>query len=219
MNPSDMPSPGELQPQGGWRTTEAQRLPVPSPRRRGPLFRAVSLLARAFGREQVPDLFAVLHVHRRLFWPWLLFASRLMPRGRLPARDRERIILRMAWNCRSRYEWGQHVEIALSIGMSDADILRVAQGPAACADPAGRALLQACDELHREQCVTPATWAALAARYEQKLLIEFLMLAGHYVMLAGFLNSAGLRLEPPVEEVLEAFQRRTALTASAPRSP
>ncbi len=34
------------------------------------------------------------------------------------------------------------------------------------------------------------------------------MLIGHYRMLAGFLTSAGLALEPPIEEWLAAFHRR-----------
>ena len=33
---------------------------------------------------------------------------------------------------------------------------------------------------------------------------------GHYRMLAGFLNSAGLALEAPIEERLAAFHRRVA---------
>jgi len=198
-----------LQPEGGWRL-EPQRLLPPPPARRGLLFRGLSRLARAFGRSEVPDLFPLLHLHRRLFWPWLLFASRLMPGGRLPAQARERIILRTAWNCRSRYEWGQHVDLALACGMSDAEILRIAHGPAACADLAERALLSACDELCRERCVSGETWAALSARYDERLLLEILMLAGHYAMLAGLLNSAGLRLEPAIAAKLDAFQARTA---------
>jgi alkylhydroperoxidase family enzyme len=206
---------GSLQPEGGWRL-EPQRLLPPPPSRRGLLFRGVSLLARTFGRAEVPDLFPVLHIHRRLFWPWLLFASRLMPRGRLPARERERIILRTAWNCRSRYEWGQHVDIALACGMSDAEILRIARGPSACGDPAERALLAACDELCLDRCVSANTWAALSGRYDERLLIEILMLAGHYAMLAGLINSAGLRLEPAVAATLEAFQGRIVAAGRVP---
>lgn len=202
------PRPQELAPQGGW--CEAPlRLPPPA-KPRGVLFRALARTARIFGRAQVPDVFTVLHLHPRLFWPWLWFASRLMPRGRLPARVREMLILRTAWNCRCRYEWAQHVDLALRVGLTDADILRAARGPAACADAHSRALLQACDELTQGDRLSDATWSLLAERHDRKALIEILLLIGHYRMLAGFLNTAGLRLEAPVEERLAAFHRRLA---------
>lgn len=68
--------------------------------------------------------------------------------------------------------------------------------------------VSACDELCTEHCLSAATWAALASRYDDRLLVEILMLAGHYAMLAGVLNSAGLRLERAVAGQLEAFQAR-----------
>lgn len=199
-----------LAPAKGWYET-ATRLPAPPPAARGLLFRGMSLAARRFGRAQVPDIFAVLHRNPRLFWPWLLFASRLMPGGRLPAQEREMIILRTAWNCRSRYEWGQHVEIALRVGVSDAQIVEVSRGPTAFREPRLRALMQACDELAAASVIGDATWQALAGHYDERLLIEIVILIGHYVMIAGFLNSGGLTLEPPVERVLEEFHQRIGL--------
>jgi alkylhydroperoxidase family enzyme len=160
------------------------------------------------GRQQVPDVFSVMHINSRLFWAWLFFASRLMPRGRLPARDREKIILRTAWNCRSRYEWGQHVDIALRVGVSDEDIVRVSRGPAAFDDLRERALIQACDELFSRQIIFADTWQQLAKHYDEKKLIEILILIGHYQMIAGFLNSAGIALEAQTESKIEDFHRR-----------
>jgi len=210
-----------LHPAAGW-IAAPQRIPTPPPGRRGLAFRGMSLAARAFGRAEVPDIFAVFHLNARLFWPWLFFASRLMPGGRLPAREREKLILRTAWLTRSLYEWGQHVEIGLRVGLGDAEILRVARGPEQCEDPAERLLLQACDELVRGRHLADATWAQLAQRYDDKRLIEIVILVGHYVMVAGFLNSAGLELEPPIAAKLEAFHQRLAaqgLQAGEPAIP
>jgi len=196
-----------LRPAAGW-IEAPQRIPTPPAARRGLAFRSLSLAARAFGRAEVPDIFSVFQINARLFWPWLFFASRLMPGGRLPAREREKLILRTAWLTRSLYEWGQHVEIGLRVGLTDAEVLRVAQGPAHCEDPAERLLLQACDELVGDRHVADETWARLAQRYDDKRLIEMVILVGHYVMVAGFLNSAGLKLEPPIAAKLEAFHQR-----------
>ena len=40
--------------------------------------------------------------------------------------------------------------------------------------------------------VSRKTWATLAGVYDEKQLIELCLLAGHYVMLAGALNSLGV---------------------------
>jgi alkylhydroperoxidase family enzyme len=197
-----------LQPAIGWASTTPQRLAAPPGNERGALFRAVSRFSVMLGRQDVPDVISVLHLNPRLFWPWLVFASRLMPYGKLPATLREKIILRTGWNCRSRYEWGQHVEIALRVGVTDAEIVALTQGPQACADQRDRAALQACDELCSGYQISDTTWQALAGLFSDKELVELTLLIGHYQMIAGFLNSAGLVLEPPVEAVLQAFYQR-----------
>jgi len=197
-----------LQPEGGWAGPPRARLNAPAPAARGILFRTASLFSRFLGRPEVPDVITVLHLHPRLFWAWLFFASRLMPYGKLPPALREKIILRTAWNCRSRYEWGQHVDIALRAGVSDEEIVRISAGPQACTDRHEQAVLQACDEVCRDTLVSDNSWQLLAEKYPEHLLIEILMLIGHYQMIAGFLNSAGLALEAPTEETLQAFYRR-----------
>ncbi|MDI1301319.1 MAG: carboxymuconolactone decarboxylase family protein [bacterium] len=197
-----------LQPENGWAIPATPRLPPPARRERGVLFRTVSRVSGLFGRPQVPDIFSVLHVNARLFWPWLLFASQLMPFGRLTAADREKIILRTAWNCRSRYEWGQHIEIALKAGVTDDDIVSVAKGPAAFADRHTCALMQACDDVFLRQCIADSTWDILSETFSRELLIEIVMLIGHYIMLAGFLNTAGIALEAPLEKTLQDFHQR-----------
>lgn len=199
-----------LQPEGGWAGNGRVRLRAPAPAERGALFRTASLFSRFLGRPDVPDVISVLHINPRLFWPWLLFASRLMPFGRLPPALREKIILRTGWNCRSRYEWGQHVDIALRTGVTDAEIVRITQGPQAFTDRHERAVMHACDEIHRDKHVSDATWHTLAEHYPEKQLIEIMLLVGHYEMIAGFLNSAGLVLEPQTETVLQSFHRRIA---------
>lgn len=206
----------ELAPAGGWAGPAVPRIATPLVSERGLVFRLMSLFSRRLGRAEIPDVFSVFHINARLFWAWLFFASRLFPFGRLRAAERELVILRTAWNCRSRYEWGQHVEIGLRVGLSDAEVMRIAQGPQAFAGDARQALMQACDELFRDRVLSDGTWNALAERYDQRRLIEIAILAGHYIMLAGFLNSAGLRLEAPTEAKLQEFHRRVAATRQVP---
>lgn len=197
-----------LAPPRGWYAMSDARLSTPEPATRGLLFRMVAQASRLFGRKQVPDVFTVLNINPRLFWAWLFFASRLMPWGRLPGTVREMIILRTAWNCRSRYEWGQHIEIALRVGVTDDEIVALASGPSAFTDPLICAVMQACDEVFNDKCISNDTWKMLSTHYSEKLMIEIMILIGHYEMLAGFLNSAGVALEVETEATLQAFYQR-----------
>ena len=102
------------------------------------------------------NIFTTLVRHPRLFRHWLPFGGALLT-GSLPARDREILILRTAWLCRSDYEWGQHVTIALTSGLTPGEV-------AAISDDLGGgswsvlelALLQAVAELHDDNCVGDA---------------------------------------------------------------
>jgi 4-carboxymuconolactone decarboxylase len=144
------------------------------------------------------NIFDTLVRHPGLFRKWLPFGGKLLT-GKLPARDRELLILRTGWHCRSDYEWGQHVLIARSVGISDDEIDRVAQGPGASDwDGFERVLLTAADELHDDACIGDGTWAALAERYDERQLVEVAMLVGHYHMIAFTLNSLGVQREEGV---------------------
>ena len=144
------------------------------------------------------NIFATLVRHPGLFRHWLPFGGKLLA-GKLPGRERELLILRTAWNCRSDYEWGQHVLIARAAGLDDAEIDRVADGPDREGwSPFDRTLLRAADELHGDSCISDRTWTELAGRYDERQLVEVPMLVGHYHMVAYSLNSLGVQREEGV---------------------
>jgi alkylhydroperoxidase family enzyme len=160
---------------------------------------AIELLAQAGGpAEAATNLFATLVRHPGLFRRWLPFGGKLLA-GRLPDRDRELLILRTAWNCRSDYEWTQHARIAAAAGLTADEIERARHdaGDPAWA-PSDALLLHAADELHEQSCLSDATWAALAERYDERQLIELPMLVGHYHLIAFTLNSLGVQVEAGV---------------------
>lgn len=198
----------QLTPPGGWYPAGTPKIAPKETSELSPMWRAVlwaggKWAQKRTGLLQVPQVFLLLMRHRTLFRPWLRFASRLMPYGTLDRRDSELVILRVGWNCRSRYEWGQHVQIGLRSGLSAQEIARVAKGPDASGWSDRQALLlRATDDLHRDRRIGDETWRALSAHYKEKQLIEIGMLAGHYEMLAGVLNSVGLPLEPETEAAL-----------------
>ena len=81
-----------------------------------------------------PNIFTTLGQHPRLFRAWLWYSAHLMPFGQLPRADTELVILRVAWQCRSAYEWHQHVPLGLRMGLTADQIAGVAE------DDAGRPL-------------------------------------------------------------------------------
>src|SRR5687768_8720563 len=110
------------------------------------------------------NIFTTLVRHPGLFRRWLPFGGKLLV-GKLPPRERELLILRTGWRCRSEYEWGQHVLIARAEGITDDEIARVKEGPDATGwDPFDATLLRAADELHDDNFISNATWAGLAER-------------------------------------------------------
>lgn len=193
-----------LAPPGGWITTSTKMNNLSSIDQ-GLIFRIVGKSAKWLGREEVPDIFRLLAIHPRLFWGWLHFASRLFPFGKLKGREREIIILRVAWLCRCRYEWAQHIEIGLRNGLQTQDIVHISSGASAFVDDKEKILIQTCDELIQNKVISEDTWQALSSHYSQKLLIEIPLLIGHYQMLAGLLNSSGLPLEDKLEDFLQKF--------------
>ncbi|MEY1660785.1 carboxymuconolactone decarboxylase family protein [Isoalcanivorax beigongshangi] len=197
-----------LIPPGGWAGPDRVRLDAPPPRRQGWLLRVVGQASRLFGRNQLPNVFPLLHRHPRLFWGWLVFAAQMMPFGTLSGRQREALILRTAWLNRSRYEWAQHVEIALREGLTATEIHTLALAPTTSTDPDLALLLRCCDALHQAPALPDELWQPLLQRHGERGALEVMMLVGHYRMLAAVLNSSGLPLEPSIEAALADFHRQ-----------
>jgi 4-carboxymuconolactone decarboxylase len=150
------------------------------------------------------NIFSTLARHRSLFTRWMRFGGYLLGGGVLPARERELLILRTGYNCGSAYEWGQHVRLALAVGLARAEIERVAEGPEADGwSEADRTLLRAADELNRDAKISSDTWARLAGTYDERGLIEITMLVGQYHMVAFALNSLEVELDEGLEGLPE----------------
>jgi 4-carboxymuconolactone decarboxylase len=120
----------------------------------------------------------------------------LSRRNSLPPREREIVILRVGFLCKSGYEFTQHTRIGLREGLSADEIARIKQGAGAGWSEADAALIRAADELVRDHFVTDATWAALAAHFDQKQCMDVVFTAGQYTQVSMFLNTFGVQLEP-----------------------
>ena len=129
---------------------------------------------------------------------WLPFMTYLLGRTTISAREKEMLILRVAYLARAHYPWGAHVDGGKRTGMTDEEIARVAKGPDAPGWSAHEAaLLRAADELHKDQFVSDATWKRLDEKFDDKQLLETVFIIGQYELLSMYTNSAGIQREGP----------------------
>lgn len=154
------------------------------------------LVAEQIRDGRLPNLYGTMAHHPKLYTPRLRFGQFIQRQSRLPVDVRELLILRTAWLIQAEYEWSHHVPIALANGLTQADVMRVIEGPQAEGwNARHKAVIQAADDLRREAFVTDATWQALARHFDTKELIEIVYTVGGYTMTGLALNTFGVQIE------------------------
>jgi 4-carboxymuconolactone decarboxylase len=155
------------------------------------------------GSRKPLHLPSVIAHHPTFLSPYLVWAKAIALDGVLPRRDAAILALRTALRCGSEFEWGVHAESAVTRhGLTPEDVARVAAGAdAQVSEGSGRsshdaALVRAADELHDDNTITDATWAALGERYDDAARLEVAFVVGHYTMLSMVANTAGVPPEP-----------------------
>ena len=119
----------------------------------------------------------------------------LSKKNALPEREREIVILRIGFLCRSGYEWTQHKAIGLRCGLTEDEIERIKTGADASWSPADAALIRASDELNKDHFISNPTWAALKEHFTDKQCMDVVFTAGQYTQVSMILNSFGIQLD------------------------
>ncbi len=142
------------------------------------------------------NIFGTIAHHPRLLKRFMNFAGLFLNKGLLPAREREIVILRVGWNCQSVYEFGQHTVIGERVGLSLDEVAGLTRDVVTgqWSDEDAHLIAMA-DELCADNCVSDATWHALAQKWNEAELIELVMVAGVYRLVSGFLNTMGVELD------------------------
>jgi 4-carboxymuconolactone decarboxylase len=135
------------------------------------------------------------------FWP-LLRSPEVMNRARamgdylrfasvLPPRLSEFAIIITARQWTQNYEWSVHAPLAEQAGLKPAIVSAVADGrrPDGMADDED-VLYTFCEELHRTQSISDATYARTVKAFGEQGVIDILGISGYYTMLAMVLNTA-----------------------------
>jgi 4-carboxymuconolactone decarboxylase len=148
------------------------------------------------------NIFATLAHHPKLMKRWMVFGNHVLAKSTLSARHRELLILRTGWNCRAPYEWGQHVAIGRTVGITDEEVARLAEGPDAAGwDPFESLLLRAADELHNDTSLSDSTYAELAKRYNEQQMLDLVFTVGQYHLVSMALNSMRVQRDDGVTGV------------------
>ncbi len=156
------------------------------------------ILQGALSHDGSPlNIFGMLGHHPKLLKRFNLLGGFLLNKGLVPAREREIVILRIGWRAQAVYEFGQHTIIGKNEGLSDDEIAGIA-GADHTWSARDAALIAMADDLADDDCVSDATWAALAADWASDQIIELIVTAGFYRLVSGFLNSTGVPLDDGV---------------------
>lgn len=124
----------------------------------------------------------------------------------LPVKLRQIAIMRVAWITRATYMWSSHLNTSKLCGLTDEFYGPVQRG---AYDPYftefERVVIRATEELVRDQKVSDANWAKLAAEWDAKQLLDFLFTVGCYTMVAGVMRSTGAERQEDLLELAEKY--------------
>jgi alkylhydroperoxidase family enzyme len=176
------------------RVPKARLLPVPASEWTDAHREALGTRARG---DETADVFQTCLRNVELCRNWMTFTNYILSeRISITTRDRELLILRTGYLCRSDYEWAAHAALGLRIGLTNEELTRITRGPDAAGWTAADAtLLRAADELHRDQHISDATWTRLRERFDERQMMDIIFTVGQYTIVSMFLNSAGVQLE------------------------
>ncbi len=131
-----------------------------------------------------------------LFAAWLHLGGHLLRRSTLDPRERELVILRATAVAQGTYPFTQHTRIGLDVGLSEAEIEAVIDGPSATNwSEADRATLLAVDELLTGGSLSDQVWSELAARHSVEQRLDLLATAAFYRLASWTLNTCGTPLD------------------------
>ncbi|WP_141566271.1 carboxymuconolactone decarboxylase family protein [Pseudonocardia sp. N23] len=159
---------------------------------------------------KLPDLnvFAMVANAPTVLRPWLRLGGTLLNDLAIDPLLRELVIMQVG-RLAARYEWDQHVGIARAAGATEEQIAALDRGDddAACFDDTQRATLGVVADLVRDGDVPDDRYAALAARLDDRRVVEVMVLAGHYLGLARMMTA--LRIDPDDAAALGAIRAST----------
>ena len=143
------------------------------------------------------------------FRPWTRLGLALLTELELAPSLRELVILQVGRLAPQRYEWDQHVPIALASGVRQEQVDALERGAvdAASFGPVELAVLGFVADMVRDGEVTDADYATLAGHLDDRRIVEVALVAAHYLGLARMMTA--LRIDPDEPIGVGALGART----------
>ncbi len=143
------------------------------------------------------NIFRMLAHAERNYAGFMQLGGTILGRQKLDARLRELAILRIAQVSRARYEWDQHVPIALAAGVTQEqiDALEAGRSEAASFDKTDGLLLDFTGEVMRDVRASDASLARMTEQFSSQEVVELVLVIGFYMMVARLLETTGVDLE------------------------
>jgi 4-carboxymuconolactone decarboxylase len=151
------------------------------------------------GRPRM-NLFRTMMHNAELMDHWRHFGDYVNASDSISARDKELLIMRLAWIYYSEYEWGAHYNTAINVGLTAEQIEQTKVGPESeLWDEFDRAWLRAAGELVEDAFVSDDTWNVLTTRYNESQLMHMFATVAHYHLVAMLTNTLGIQRDAFLE--------------------
>jgi len=152
------------------------------------------------------DALPPLNVFRMLanadtaFAPFLQFGGAVLQKLELDPVLRELVILQVAKQTNAEYEWVQHEAIARVVGSTDGQIEAVRSGDlgSGALAPEAQALLKLVEQFVGTERADDEVFAAVKEYFPPRQIVEALLTAGEYLMLAKVMTHLDLELDEAV---------------------
>jgi alkylhydroperoxidase family enzyme len=116
----------------------------------------------------------------------------------LPPRPREIAVLRIGHITKAAYEWHHHKRFALSVGVTEEEIGKIAtDGPVTELDEEGNLLCRVADEITHDIRLSDEALAMALDRYGPRQTTELILCCCWFNLVSRFLESTGIEIESP----------------------
>jgi len=143
-----------------------------------------------------PNLYHCLANHPALVAAWSDFSKALRHGTRTPRALRELVILRGAQLMRSEYEWAQHLKMARTAGVREAQIAALLTWKTSAEFDAKEKAALLLAEAVTQGKVSDEVYAEAMRHFDHHDYVELSITAAFYAMVGRMLDAMGVQLEP-----------------------
>ncbi len=190
--PSDVPRP--VMGRRGHDFLTTPRIPALPPEQWTPEVRA--MLDPTNAGRSVIGVLRTFAQHPAMYVKRATISDHIRSHTSLTPRMRELLIMRILARTSGHGEWSLHGAGAGNFGIMPEEVQRTAVPGYAGWSPADANMMRAVDEIYDADKVSAETWAALKGQLEDRQIMDLLVTAGGYRMVAMAINTFGVQLEP-----------------------